>query len=118
MCNIYGRLICKALNDLHNIVLLGQITFSNTRRKCLTKTLKHCGHSHNKIFILYYANFKVSFLFGIHYNVLLELITINNTRSEGVTENITTLCNAHASNKIIMYACKISCFLVFQLLTY
>ena len=31
--NYHGRLICKALNGLHNNVLLGQITISNTRNK-------------------------------------------------------------------------------------
>ena len=35
--NYHGRLIRKALNVLHNNVLLGQITISNTRNKGLAK---------------------------------------------------------------------------------
>ena len=73
------RLICKALNGLHNNVLLGQIMISNTKSKRVNENIKT------------HANFHVSFSFGFHYNVLLELITISNIRSERVNENITTL---------------------------
>ena len=39
--NYNGRLICKALNGVHNNVLLGQIMINNIRSKRLTKILKH-----------------------------------------------------------------------------
>ena len=73
-----ARLICNALNGLHNNVLLGQIMISNIKSKRVKEK------KHMQIF--------VSFSFDFHYNVLLELITISDIRSERVNENITTLC--------------------------
>ena len=66
------------------MVLLRQITISNTRNKKY-KSIVHIS------IIFINANFHVSFSFGFRYNELLELITISNTR-ERVNENITTLC--------------------------
>ena len=44
--NYHGRLIGKALNGLHNNVLLGQITISNTRIKRVNENITAtCTHN-------------------------------------------------------------------------
>ena len=44
--NYHGRLIDKALNDLHINVLLGQITISNTRSKRVNENIAtSCTHN-------------------------------------------------------------------------
>ena len=60
--NYHWRLIGKALNGLHNNVLLGQITITNTRSKRVNENNKVVAHTTNKISM--HANFHIKFYFS------------------------------------------------------
>ena len=86
-----------ALNGMHNTVLLGQITISNTRSKRVNKNI----HATNKISI--HAKFYICFSFGFHYNALFVLIAISNKISKRVNENITRQCIRQEKNMYTVF---------------